>query len=171
MKYGRMSEQPMCRDFSREQIFLLLRQQLFPFASQLFLVNRAFLFATRMSLLPAQHLEEAGSKQKTTPTPKLASDYILVQSNTAFRDQIARNHESALVFIKQTMTFPSSMEYMQKDEGHKIRWPRARGERIIRYLNIIRILEDKYQYLYSYSGDFLKPNTIHICIQAIFIFR
>ena len=43
-----------------------------------------------------------------------------------------------------------------------------RGERIIRYSNIIRILEAEYWYSYSYSGDFLKPNIIRIRIRVIF---
>ena len=43
-----------------------------------------------------------------------------------------------------------------------------RGERIIRYSNIIRILEAEYLYSYSYSGDFLKPNIIRIRIRVIF---
>ena len=37
-----------------------------------------------------------------------------------------------------------------------------RGERII------RIVEAEYLYSYSYSGDFLKPNIIHIRIRVIF---
>ena len=44
----------------------------------------------------------------------------------------------------------------------------TRGERIIRYSNIIRILEAEYLYSYSYSGDFLKPNIIRIRIRVIF---
>ena len=43
-----------------------------------------------------------------------------------------------------------------------------RGERIIRYSNIIRILEAEYLYSYSYSGNFFKPNNIHIRIWVIF---
>ena len=43
-----------------------------------------------------------------------------------------------------------------------------RSEQIIRYSNIIRLLEAEYYYLYSYSGDFLKPSIICIHIRAIF---
>ena len=45
---------------------------------------------------------------------------------------------------------------------------RSRGERIIRYSNIIRILEAEYLYSYSYSGDFLKSNIIRIRIRVTF---
>ena len=79
---GKGLEQPMCRDFSREQIFLLQRHHLFPFASQLFLVNRAPLFAHQNT----QHLAEAGSKWKIAPTrPKLVSDNML---DKAFKDNL-----------------------------------------------------------------------------------
>ena len=44
----------------------------------------------------------------------------------------------------------------------------GRGERIIRYLNIIRIVEAKYLYSYSYLDDFFKTNNIRICIRSIF---
>ena len=44
----------------------------------------------------------------------------------------------------------------------------SRGERIIRYSNIIRIVEAEYKYSYSYSGDFFKPNNIRICIRSKF---
>ena len=44
----------------------------------------------------------------------------------------------------------------------------GRGERIIQYLNIIRIVEAEYQYSYSYSGVFFKPNNICIRIWSIF---
>ena len=43
-----------------------------------------------------------------------------------------------------------------------------RGKRIIRYSNIIRIVEAEYWYSYLYSGDFFKPNTIRIRIRSIF---
>ena len=43
-----------------------------------------------------------------------------------------------------------------------------RGERIIWYSNIIRILEAEYLYWYSYSGDFLNPNIIRIRIRVTF---
>ena len=46
--------------------------------------------------------------------------------------------------------------------------PKVRGERIIRYSNIIRIVEAEYWYSYSYSGDFFKPNNIRIRIRSIF---
>ena len=39
---------------------------------------------------------------------------------------------------------------------------------MIRYSNIIRILEAEYLYSYSYSGDFLKPNIIRIRIRVFF---
>ena len=42
----------------------------------------------------------------------------------------------------------------------------GRSERIIRYSNIIRILDAKYKYSFSYSGGFLKPNIIRI--QVVF---
>ena len=116
---GERLEQPMCRDFSRKQIFLLLRHQLFPFTSQLFLVNRAFLFATRVSLLPKQHLAAAGSKWKTAPRPKLASDNILVWGDKAFWYYIVHNCENDLVYIKYTMNFRSSMGYVKKWEKQK----------------------------------------------------
>ena len=38
--------------------------------------------------------------------------------------------------------------------------PGARGEQIIRYSNIIRIVEAEYQYSYSYLSDFFEPNNI-----------
>ena len=39
-----------------------------------------------------------------------------------------------------------------------------RGERIIRYLNIIQIVAAQHYYSYLYSGDFFKPNNICIRI-------
>ena len=43
-----------------------------------------------------------------------------------------------------------------------------RGKRIIRYSNIIRIVEAEYWYSYSYSGNFFKPNNIRIRIRSPF---
>ena len=40
----------------------------------------------------------------------------------------------------------------------------GRGERIIRYLNIIQIVAAQHYYSYLYSGDFFKPNNICIRI-------
>ena len=74
-----------------------------------------------MALLSAHlhNMAEAGSKWKTAPRPKLASDNILVRGDKAFWYYIAHNYENDLVYIKYTMDFQSSMEYVKRWETQK----------------------------------------------------
>ena len=64
-------------------------------------------------------MAEAGSKWKTAPRPKLASDNILVRGDKPFWYYIAQNYENDLVYIKYTMNFRSSMEYVKRWETQK----------------------------------------------------